>query len=308
MENSMTEHMAELKAENTSSTEAELPVLMPSVGEQLRAARESAGLKLAEVALSLKLGVRQLDALENGDWNGLPGATFIRGFIRNYARLLGIDPLPLMTQLDTVLAKPATTISVPESSTPSNVPYNSSGARDDRRFVFLGLIAALLAALVYFLLPDDLAHLREETQSIIDSLSRKEEPVVVPVAPAPAPVAEPVFPPGATPQQIMNPQSVLPADQPAVAPVVATEKSAPVASTAALSFEIVRESWIEVRDRDDKVIFSQRLLAGSQKSVNGNGPLTLVIGYAPGVKLQWRGQPVDLEPHSRGDVARLVLE
>ena len=308
MENLMTEQIAEQQAETAGSTEVDLPVLIPAVGEQLRAAREKAGLQISEVALSLKLGERQLAALENGDWDKLPGSTFIRGFIRNYARLLGVDPLPLMTQLDTVLAKPATVLSVPESSTPSNVSYQSSGARDDRRFVVFGLLAALIAALVYLLLPDDLAHLREETQSIIDSLSRKEEPVVVPVAPAPAPVAEPVFPPGATPQQIMNPQSVLPADQPAVAPVVATEKSAPVASTAALSFEIVRESWIEVRDRDDKVIFSQRLLAGSQKSVNGNGPLTLVIGYAPGVKLQWRGQPVDLEPHSRGDVARLVLE
>ena len=236
MENLMTEQIAEQQAETAGSTEVDLPVLIPAVGEQLRAAREKAGLQISEVALSLKLGERQLAALENGDWDKLPGSTFIRGFIRNYARLLGLDPLPLMTQLDTVLAKPATVLSVPESSTPSNVSYQSSGARDDRRFVVFGLLAALIAALVYLLLPDDLAQLREQTQSVIDSLSRKEEPVVAPVVPA-APPSEPVFPPGSTPQQIMNPQSLAPAEQPPTATVATTEKPAVAASTAALSFE-----------------------------------------------------------------------
>ena len=57
---------------------------------------------------------RQVEALERGDWQGLPGQTFIRGFIRNYARLLQIDPAPLMDQLDDALEKPADSLSVPD--------------------------------------------------------------------------------------------------------------------------------------------------------------------------------------------------
>jgi cytoskeleton protein RodZ len=46
------------------------------------------------VAQSLKLGPRQVAALENEDWQSLPGNTMIRGFVRNYARLLNIDVEP----------------------------------------------------------------------------------------------------------------------------------------------------------------------------------------------------------------------
>jgi cytoskeleton protein RodZ len=83
---------------------------------------------------------------------------------------------------------------------------------------------------------------------------------------------------------------------------------APVAGAAPLRFVFDKESWIEVRDRSNKVIFSQRNAVGSEQQVAGEGPFSLVIGYAPGVRLFWRGQPIDLAPHTRGDVARLVLE
>jgi cytoskeleton protein RodZ len=65
--------------------------VLPAVGEQLRAARKARLLEVADVAQALKLGPRQVEALENGDWEGLPGATFVRGFVRNYARLVQID-------------------------------------------------------------------------------------------------------------------------------------------------------------------------------------------------------------------------
>ena len=312
MESLMTEQTVNVQPVDAAVTEHDVPVLLPSVGEQLRAAREKVGMSLTDLAQTLKLGQRQLEALENGEWTSLPGPTFIRGFVRNYARVIGIDHAPLMAQLDQVIDKPKSVLSVPASS-PATVSYNSSSGRDDRRVVLIGVCAALLAALVYFLMPDDLANLREQAQSVIDTLARKDEPAE-PVAPSetvavPSP-SEPVFPPGSTPQQVMNPHSVAPLEQlaPASSSVTSQEKPLDGASTATLSFEIVRESWIEVKDRDGQTLLSQRLLAGSQKVLSGNGPLTLHIGYAPGVKMQWRGQAVDLEPFTRGDVARLVLE
>ena len=75
-----------------------------------------------------------------------------------------------------------------------------------------------------------------------------------------------------------------------------------------MRFVFDKDSWLEVRDRDNKVVFSQKLGGGAEQMESGNGPLSLVIGYAPGVRLFWRGQPVDLAPHTKGDVARLVLE
>lgn len=295
------------------------------VGVLLRQAREARGLKVEEIAQTLKLGIRQVEAIEADRWETLPGATIVRGFVRNYARLVQIDAAPLMAQLDSVLAKPVDTLAVPETR-PENVTTSTiSGNRRDRTVVFAGLGLVGLALAAYLLLPNDLSALRDNTQSLLDSLSRKEAPkpaetteaVAAPAAggAAPTPAAgEPVFPPGATPQQIMNPQAVTPAETaptgPAAAPAlpVVPANAAPLAGAPQMRFIFDKDSWLEVRDRDNKVVFSQKLGGGAEQMVSGNGPLSLVIGYAPGVRLFWRGQAVDLAPHTKGDVARLVLE
>ncbi len=61
-------------------------------GAALAAAREALNLSVAEVARQLKLSVSQIEALEAGAYEKLPGPVFVRGFIRNYARLLRLDP------------------------------------------------------------------------------------------------------------------------------------------------------------------------------------------------------------------------
>ena len=67
------------------------PYEPPSAGAELRAAREAAGLTIDAVAQQLKLAPRQVQALEDDDFAQLPGRTFVRGFLRNYARLLHLD-------------------------------------------------------------------------------------------------------------------------------------------------------------------------------------------------------------------------
>ena len=69
-------------------------------GETLRQARESNGWSLAEVALKLNLTVTSLSNLEAGAFDKLPGHTFARGYIRAYAKLLGMDQAVLVQQFD----------------------------------------------------------------------------------------------------------------------------------------------------------------------------------------------------------------
>lgn len=298
--------------ENIQEVVAEEAVVVsgPTVGEQLRLAREARGLEVADIAQTLKLGPRQVEALEGGDWKGLPGNTFIRGFVRNYARLTQIDPAPLMAQLDEVLEKPVNSLGVSDMAPAAMPNSGSAGSQRSKLVVLIGAGAVVLSALVYFLIPSDLSSLRESTQSLLDSLARKDGEVAAP-APA-APATEPVFPPGATPQQVMNPQVLAPAEvQPSqVAPAAASEPQSPAATAGApqMRFLFEKDSWLEVRDRDNKVVFSQKLAAGAEQALSGQGPLSVTIGYAPGVRVFWHGAAVDLAPHTRGDVARLVLE
>lgn len=297
-----------------------VPPVAP-VGEQLRQAREARGLQIDDIAQTLKLGHRQVEALESGNWQALPGQTFIRGFVRNYARLMQLDPTLFMSQLDGVLEKPADNLARQEAR-PASMPNTGAViSRRDRTVVLVGAGLVALAGLAYFLMPADLSAIRDSAQSLLDTLARKEDPQQVkPAEPVPvtaaAPNSEPVFPPGSTPQQVMYPQVLAPADSPAGGATAtpagnAAPQSAPVVASAnspQLRFLLDKESWIEVRDRDNKVIFSERLSPGTEQALSGQGPLSLTIGYAPGVRLFWRGQSIDLAPHTKGDVARLVLE
>lgn len=310
----------QVSSQESISDEAPVVVTETPVGEQLRLAREARGLKIGDISQTLKLGQRQVEALESGDWNGLPGHTFIRGFVRNYARLMQLDPTPMMAQLDRTLEKPVSNLGMQDTGPAPMPDSGSSGAsRRDRQFVLLGIGLVVLAALAYTLMPADLSALRTTVQSLLDSVARKdvaEQQVSAPGAtsPQPAPAGEPVFPPGTTQQQVMYPQVLAPAETatPPAAPGGASQDAAQVPAAAnavpQLRFLFDKDSWIEVRDRDNKVVFSQRLNAGAEQIVSGQGPLSLTIGYAPGVRLFWRGQTVDLAPHTKGDVARLVLE
>jgi cytoskeleton protein RodZ len=75
-----------------------------------------------------------------------------------------------------------------------------------------------------------------------------------------------------------------------------------------LLFVFDGDSWVEVKDRSGKVIFYQLNPKGSQQSVRGNPPFSLVIGNAAHVRLTYNDKPVDLAPHTKVDVARLTIE
>lgn len=79
-----------------------------------------------------------------------------------------------------------------------------------------------------------------------------------------------------------------------------------IAADLVLSFEI--ESWIEIKDADGRVLVIGTERPGSSRAVEGRAPFSLIIGNAQGVRLSYRGRPVNLEPHTQRGIARLVVE
>ncbi|HUM69912.1 MAG TPA: helix-turn-helix domain-containing protein [Chloroflexota bacterium] len=73
---------------------------MDELGHILREARETKGLTLQEVQAETRISSRYLEALENGDYDRLPTPVHVRGFLRNYARFLGLDPQPLLDRYE----------------------------------------------------------------------------------------------------------------------------------------------------------------------------------------------------------------
>lgn len=114
-------------------------------GKTLAAQREAMGWTVEQVADQLKLAVRQVIALEEGDYANLPGPAVVRGFVRAYAKVVKLDAAPLVAQiaLDTPAASDATLTTVRRESKPttfSQARYPSNGKRASK--LPLGLIAA----------------------------------------------------------------------------------------------------------------------------------------------------------------------
>src|SRR5947209_19401930 len=106
-----------------------------SAGTALRGAREAAGLSIDAVAQQLKLAPRQVQALEDDDFARLPGRTFVRGFVRNYARYVGLDPEDVVALLPGADVAPSlqrptiTPSSRPMGQMPAHAPAGRSWTR-----------------------------------------------------------------------------------------------------------------------------------------------------------------------------------
>jgi cytoskeleton protein RodZ len=124
-----------------------------TAGEHLRAARETAGWSVEEVALKLKLSARQVIAIEAQDWDGLPERTFTRGFFRSYARLVGIEE----RLVEASFARPSTASELlPPSDSIGEVTMRFTRPRAGvaRWMIPLVLLACLCAGVAWMLWHD----------------------------------------------------------------------------------------------------------------------------------------------------------
>lgn len=272
------------------------PAETAAIGRILADAREQQGLSIADVARQLRLGVKQIEALEADDYLGLPGNTFVRGFIRNYARLLQLDSDPLLQSFQQRVPSEALAMSVPPRGGEFSI-YPS------KRWVWYAGAAALMVIaaplLIYFALGRDGAPPVSAAKRV--QSAPRQAIVTLPQA-ASQQVTLPPAPQQDTSAAVQQPEAAinLPAQ-----PVRA--EGAP-AGSGRVVFKFDQESWTEVRDRDGKKIFSQLNSAGSEQIVTGEPPFTLVVGNAAHVSATYNGVPVDMTPYINVDVARLTLQ
>jgi cytoskeleton protein RodZ len=268
-------------------------------GLQLAAARQSCNLSVADVAHQLKLSPAQVEAMEAGEYQRLPGAVFVRGFIRNYARLVKLDPEPLVAQAEQRL--PAPPPAVPELASPADIPFPSGREFRWQKYALGALL--IVAALVAF-------EFYGSSSDTTPDVTVKSRPGVVPQPAgdaATAPAASGVTQGAAASEAEPKPPATAPTQAPvSAASTAANAERKPGEHRVRLVFE--KESWVEIRDRNGRRIFSQLNRAGTTQEVTGPPPLTLVVGNASGVRLTHNDNPVNLAPHTNVNVARLTLE
>lgn len=290
------------------------------VGKLLSAGRQARGLTIANVAQMLKLGVRQIEAMESGRFDLLPGAAFARGFVRNYARLLGIDADPLVAVVD---AGVTAQVDLAPVSNAEGVMPASGAQRLSSTPVALVAFGLLLVVLVgwyfdWFRTPDvppDTAAQPAVAETAPQAAVAQEQPSETQAAPALDAASTPAAKPPATlPEVVTNPAAerpVSPALPQSPAPAGANPGGEAASSTDGLhtvELTFAGESWYEIRDADGKIVATGIGRADQVRSARGSAPLALVIGNAAMVRLTHNGQAVDLAPHTRVSVARLTLQ
>jgi cytoskeleton protein RodZ len=296
----------------------------PPLGQAFAAERERLGLSRAEVAQRLHMSQWQVEALEAGDYARLPQGTFLRGFVRNYAKALGLAPEPLLEMLaGAAPATPAPGIVVPTQ----NIRFDPLGERLSNPYVKAGGLAVVFIALGFavmywwfFIRPAPPAMAKKEAAPVAQNLAAAPVPPPDPVVAANMPVEPPkaevarVDPPKMDPPKVEAKK----VESPKAAPVnppkaeAARVDPAPVATkgpndrTVKLRFR--GESWVEIKDRNGRVLLQRINAPGSVAEVSGRPPFAIVIGNAPDVQLLYDDREFPLEPHTRVAVARFTLE
>ncbi|MGA8050703.1 MAG: RodZ domain-containing protein [Burkholderiales bacterium] len=284
------------------------------VGEVLARERMAHGFTIEDVAQQLKFAPRQIEALEQGHFDRLPGGTFARGMLRSYARLLKLDA-------DALLARVEDRFDIPDSGRLAArfnqaVPFSDASRRSNVIYAVLSVL--ILAAVAGVLI--EWQHERANPARLTFVAAAK-----APLEPSPATVASAAPDKMAAPVQAVKVPAApavekapsaqaAPDVQPAPA-VQAMPATAPVATTVAAGADTRRiimqfdeESWVEARDAAGRTLMAQLVPAGSRKVIQGQPPFALVIGNAQHVQVVYRDKPFDLKPYTRVDVARFTLK
>jgi len=311
-------------------------------GETLRQARESNGWSLAEVALKLNLTVSSLSNLEAGAFDKLPGHTFARGYIRTYAKLLGMDQAVLVQQFDQSTgtdSKGSNVHSLGRIEEPVRVSHTIL------RIVSLLLLVAVVGGGfawwqdqtsqrtkdVVSLTPEHVEVEGADGTTQIHPLDEPEDQAVAEgqtdnatalalpqaetAAPAPAETPAPVAP--VTAPIVATPATPAPAAPVAAAPaapaVPAPTAAAPapaapaVAGQGQVQLQFTADCWTQVTDGAGKVLLSGLKRKGDSVSVSGKPPFSVRLGYARGAQVSYNGQAVNVAPFTSGETARLKL-
>ena len=262
-------------------------------GPVLAAKREELRWSLEEAAERLKLTPRQVIALEANDFDALPGMSSVRGFVRSYAKLMGLDPEPLLEMMvnepnpaqgHMLLRRP-----LPMNGFPGRRASSSSRtAAWTKKFALLLVVAGVVAVLGYqgyrppwlsTAMFDEL--LPEVTwPSVFSSAVLEENHLENHLEKITLAVSETISGP----------------------PVLAPD---PLKS---LEVIVAQDAWVEITTMSGTKIVSRLMKSGSKELFEINEPVVLIVGNVSGVQAKLRGQVINLKAVAHDNVSKLNLK
>lgn len=286
----------------------------PSAGALLRQAREAAGLHIGALAVSLKVPVKKIEALEADRVDLLPDTVFARALAASICRTLKVDAGPVLARLPQGLMP---RLKTDESSL--NTAYQGPGfaaqstlaQRLSKPFVVIGMVLVAAAAFL-LVVPLNIDGVKNETvpektseAGVLPAVAANAQPVTV------ANVAsENAVSPTPTPDKA--PEKMGPAVAAALPPDAKALGSGPetvgAGADGIVVFSAKGSAWIEVTDAAGVVQLRKTLSSGETAGASGPSPLKVVVGRVDSVSLKVRGKDFDLAAVTRDNVARFEVK
>ena len=318
--------------------------LTVTVGDTLRNARMEQGWSVSQVADKLHLTAQAVESIENNQFERLPGITFARGYVRSYARILGLDADQLVKVFDGSVEH-NTAGSVQSIDRVGEARRVSRGMLQFSLFVVLLIIVgAAYYAWQSFnteqsidtsntALFDRVEVERADGSMHIQTLDEPEESVELLVAEVSAESSEDIN----NETTVDSEQEATNREEGQLAATQQTEEQTDAVATESAKFEqsaaavaqetatveqetvtldtghsVVQmdfnaDSWLSVVDAEGVRLYSGTKAAGEQLKVSGKPPINVHLGNAAGVRILYNGEPVDFSSTTSGGVARIKL-
>ena len=248
-------------------------------GSVLYDARISAGKTVLETAEALNLLNSYVEALENNDYSRFNSPLFARGYIKSYARYLGLDETPLLKDCDRICRR--------EEESKDQKPTRPQGIAKAPGNA--PLITALIVSLLVWCIAVWVYGGKPEPELVVSVLAERFEPLTeIDITPS---LGEVLLATGI--------------DSPTLDKQA--ESSSATAEAAEVEFELLESVWIELRDVQNSVVMSGVQDKGEKLRFDIQGPVTISMAYWPAVISQYNGQKIELKNLVNSNAVRVKV-
>ncbi|MEC6900031.1 cytoskeleton protein RodZ [Photobacterium piscicola] len=315
-----------MNTENNDSPQPENAALRP--GDMLRQAREQLGYSQLDIANRLRLRLSVINDIESNCFDSEKISTFTRGYVRSYAKYVGLDDVAVVALLDDYGH------SKPKAQEMQSFSRRTNREAHDSRIMGLTWILAVIFVGVTAVWWWQNSHLDRDTTPVVDvahvdkvtpatettttaavvtsSAIDTSTATVTDGTPstASAAITTPVNPDAVSTPAVITDVATIAAKHVAattepevVTPAVTTE----VEAAPALQLAFAADCWVDIRDANGKRLESGIKTAGQTLDINGKAPFRVRLGAPSAVKIELKGQPFDLSRYPAGRPITLTL-
>ncbi|HDY8065117.1 transcriptional regulator [Vibrio vulnificus] len=301
-----------------SATES---LAIEQVGTLLKRKRESMGYTQKQVADRLRLRVNVIEQIDDNQFESGQVATFTRGYLRSYARLVGLDEKIILDALDNTGDAQHQEQEMQSFSRKTNTEKHNSRIMLITWGIFI--IITGISSLWWWQNQQEnsLAQSVNQAAQLEDAVIEESEPPLIDdvvMQEMDATTESNELNEVSSEESPASPESLEALEVETLEPIVEAEADAEsqvepqaavveVTSETALTMAFRSDCWVQVKDASGKTLISGIRKSGQDLNLSGQAPFNVILGAPEGVTMTFASEPVDLSRYTAGKVARFTL-